>query len=105
MKKEDYFQIISNSDVKQTCQSLYTYDNKNKSKAKAPMVVNMCSQGGGGVADAETGSNTSSQQSAVSGPAPTRFKSSGIGVAKENSSCEIDNRKQQEVRKVCISSY
>jgi hypothetical protein len=105
MKKEDYFQIMSNSDVKLKCPSLYTFDNKSKSKAKAPIVVNMCSQGGGGVADAETSSSSSSQQSTVSGPPPTRFTSSGIGLAKENSSCEIDNRKQQESRKVCISPY
>lgn len=102
VKKEDYFQIMSNSGVKLKRQSSYTFDNKNKSKAKAPIVVNMYSQGGGGVGDAETSSSSSSQQSTVSGPPPTRFTSSGIGLAKEHSSCEIDNRKQQEVRKVCI---
>ncbi|KDR13250.1 hypothetical protein L798_12638, partial [Zootermopsis nevadensis] len=99
VKKEDYFQIMSNSGVKLKRQSSYTFDNKNKSKAKAPIVVNMYSQGGGGVGDAETSSSSSSQQSTVSGPPPTRFTSSGIGLAKEHSSCEIDNRKQQEVRK------
>ncbi|XP_069689782.1 baculoviral IAP repeat-containing protein 6 isoform X2 [Periplaneta americana] len=100
MKKEDYFQIMSNSDVKLKCQSLYSVENKNKSKVKAPVVVNLYSQGsssggGGGVADAETSSSSSSQQSTVSGPPPARFASSGIGLAKENASCEVDNRKQE----------
>jgi hypothetical protein len=101
MKKEDYFQIMSNSDVKLKCQSLYSFENKNKSKSKAP-VVNMCSQGGGGVVDAETSSSSSSQQSTVSGPPPARLKNSSIGLTKENSSCDIDNRKQDS-KKVCIS--
>jgi hypothetical protein len=103
MKKEGYFQIMSNSDVKLKCQSFYSFENKNKSKSKAPVVVNMCNQAGGGVADAEISSSSSSQQSAVTGPPPLRLKNSSIGLTKENSSCDSDERKQES--KVCIYSY
>jgi hypothetical protein len=34
-------------------------------------------------------------------PPLTRFPSSGIGLAKENVSCETDNR-VQEIKKICI---
>jgi hypothetical protein len=103
MKKEGYFQIMSNSDVKLKCQSLYSFENKNKSKSKAPVVVNMCSKGEGGVTDAETSSSSSSQQSAVTGPPPPRLKNSSVGFTKENSSCVADNRRQES--KVCILPY
>jgi hypothetical protein len=104
MKKEGYFQLMSNSDVKLKChQPFYSFENKNKSKSKAPVVVNMCSQGEGGVAVAETSSSSSSQQSAVTGPPPPRLKNSSIGLTKENSSCDTNNRKQES--KVCISPY
>jgi hypothetical protein len=64
----------------------------------------MCNQGSRGPGEAESSSSASSQQSTVSGPPPIRFASSGIGLAKENTSCETDNSKQ-EIKKVCISSH
>ena len=99
MKAEDYMQIMSNSDMKLKWQSY-----KNKCKTSAPTVVYMCNQGSRGPGEAESSSSTSSQQSTVSGPPPTRFANSSIGLAKENTSCETDNRKQ-ELKKVCISSH
>jgi hypothetical protein len=95
---------MSNSDMKQKWQSLYPFENKNKCKTSAPTMVYMCNQGSRGPGEAESSSSASSQQSTVSGPLPTRFASSGIGLAKENTSCETDNRKQ-EFKKVCISSH
>jgi len=103
MKKEGYFPVMSNSDTKLKCQSLYSSENKIKVNVRAPRLIKMCSGGGGGMADAET-SSSSSQQSTFSGPPPSRFTSSGVGLAKENASCEVDNRKQ-ESKKVCILPY
>lgn len=103
VKAEDYIQIMSNSDMKLKWQSLYPFENKNKCKTSAPTMVYMCNQGSRGPGEAESSSG-SSQQSTVSRPPPTRFASSGIGLVKESTSCETDNRKQ-EIKKVCISSH
>ncbi|PSN56888.1 hypothetical protein C0J52_00682 [Blattella germanica] len=112
MKKED-FQIVCSSDVKLKYQSLYSLEKdlaKSKPKNKAPLLVNLCNQGsssgigiggggggvgGGSAVDADTSSSSSSQQSTISGPLPIRYSSSGIGLAKENTSCETDIKKQE----------
>ena len=72
-------------------------------KYKKTLWTSLCDEpinlgGGGGVADTDPGSSSSSQQSTISGPLPIRFPSS----VKENAPSGTDNRKP-EVRKVSIA--